>query len=160
MKTAGTVGEYKALAVRSPAFADHGMIPARYTCEGDNVSPPIEIGDLPEEARSLALIIEDPDAPSGTWLHWMVWNIPVTHAIGEGKVPGEQGMNDFGRRTYGGPCPPSGTHRYFVKVYALDDVLEVPSGARRKKVEDAMRNHIVAFGETVGLYQRTKALTL
>ena len=160
MKTTEAVGEYKALAVRSPASTDHGMIPARYTCEGDNVSPPVEIGGVPEETRSLALIIEDPDAPSGTWLHWLVWNIPVIHTIREGEVPGEQGLNDFGRRTYGGPCPPSGTHRYFVKVYALDDVLDVPSGARRKKVEDAMRDHIVAFGETVGLYQRTKALTL
>jgi hypothetical protein len=160
MKTAEVIGDYKALAVRSPAFSDHGMIPAKYTCEGENVSPPLEIGQLPEEARSLVLIIEDPDAPAGTWLHWVVWNIPVTHLIHEDGILGEQGLNDFGRRTYGGPCPPSGTHRYYFKVYALDDLLELTSGTRRPAVEAAMRNHIVGFGETVGLYQRTKALTL
>ena len=160
MKIAEVIGEYKALAVRSPAFTDHGMIPAKYTCEGENISPPLEIGDLPYEARSLALIIEDPDAPAGTWLHWIVWNIPVMHTIGEDEIPGEQGLNDFGKRAYGGPCPSSGTHRYYFRVYALDDLLPLPSGTRRTAIETAMRNHIVGYGELVGLYQRTKALTL
>ncbi|MBL7849839.1 MAG: YbhB/YbcL family Raf kinase inhibitor-like protein [Cyclobacteriaceae bacterium] len=160
MKTAEAIGDYKALAVRSPAFADHAMMPSLYTCEGENINPPLEIGDVPRETRSLVLIVEDPDAPAGTWLHWLVWNIPVTHAIKENDVPGEQGLNDFGRRNYGGPCPPSGTHRYYFRIYALDDLLELPSGSRRKAVEEAMRNHIVGFGETVGLYKRTKALTL
>lgn len=160
MKAAAAIREYKAVAVRSPAFSDHGMIPARYTCEGENVNPPLEIGPVPGETRSLALIIEDPDAPLGTWIHWVVWNIPVVHTIAENEIPGEQGLNDFGRRTYGGPCPPSGMHRYCFKVYALDDLLELPSGTRRPAVDAAMRDHIVGFGETVGLYQRTKALTL
>lgn len=160
MKTTEAIGEYKALAVRSPAFPDYGMIPALYTCEGENINPPLEIGDLSKSTKSLALIVEDPDAPAGTWLHWLVWNIPVSHVIQEDHVPGEQGLNDFGKRNYGGPCPPSGMHRYYFKVYALDDLLELPSGTRRPAVEAAMRNHIVGFGETVGLYQRTKALTL
>jgi Raf kinase inhibitor-like YbhB/YbcL family protein len=160
MKTAEAIGVFKALAVRSPAFSDMGMIPSKYTCEGENVSPPLEIGQVPMEARSLALIFEDPDAPAGNWLHWLVWNIPVTHVIQEGDIPGEQGLNDFGRRAYGGPCPPSGTHRYHFKVYALDDLLELPSGSRRPAVEAAMRDHIVGFGEAIGLYKRTKALTL
>jgi len=160
MKTAEIIGDYKALAVISPAFSAMGVIPSKYTCEGANVNPPLEIGQVPEETRSLVLIVEDPDAPAGTWLHWLVWNIPVTHSIREDEVPGEQGMNDFGKRAYGGPCPPSGTHRYHFKVYALDDLLQLPSGTRRPAVEAAMRDHIVGFGEAIGLYKRTKALTL
>jgi Raf kinase inhibitor-like YbhB/YbcL family protein len=160
MRPSELITEYKALAVRSAAFADYGVIPSRFTCEGENVNPPLEIGEVPEEARSLALIVEDPDAPAGTWLHWLVWNIPVMRRIPEDAIPGEQGMNDFGKRAYGGPCPPSGVHRYFFKVYALDDLLVLPAGSRRSAVEAAMRDHIVAFGETIGLYQRTGALTL
>lgn len=147
--------DFKALSITSAAFAHKGKIPGKYTCDGEDINPPLDIAELPEKAKSLVIIVEDPDAPSGSWLHWLVWNIPVTHHIGENEVPGDQGQNDFGRNTYGGPCPPSGTHRYFFKIYALDDLLDLPDGSLRKDVEEAMRDHIVAFGELVGLYRRT-----
>jgi hypothetical protein len=145
---------FKILSVTSKAFISKAAIPQKYTCDGENVNPPLEISGIPEEARSLVLIVEDPDAPSGTWLHWLVWNIPVTRHIGEDEIPGEQGLNDFRRNAYGGPCPPSGTHRYFFKIYALDDLLDLPEGSVRKDIEDAMRDHIVAFGELEGRYSR------
>lgn len=148
--------DYKALKVTSRAFSRKGMIPAQYTCDGEDINPPLDLGPVPAEAKSLVLIVEDPDAPAGTWLHWLVWNIPVTHHLHEQEIPGEQGLNDFGRNTYGGPCPPSGTHRYFFKVYALDDLIDLPDGSTRREVEDAMRDHILAYGELVGLYKRRK----
>lgn len=148
--------DYKALKVTSRAFSAKGMIPAQYTCDGEDINPPLDLGPVPAEAKSLVLIVEDPDAPAGTWLHWLVWNIPVTHHLHEQEIPGEQGLNDFGRNTYGGPCPPSGTHRYFFKVYALDDLIDLPDGSTRREVEDAMRDHILAYGELVGLYKRRK----
>ncbi|ELR68473.1 hypothetical protein C900_00307 [Fulvivirga imtechensis AK7] len=99
-------------------------------------------------------MVEDPDAPRGTWLHWLVWNIPVTHRIREDDVPGDQGLNDFERVNYGGPCPPSGTHRYFFKVYALDCLLDLPRGSTRKEVDEAMSSHIIAYGDIVGIYKK------
>lgn len=146
--------EYKVLNVASAAFNNMGYIPRKYTCEGDNINPPLQIGPIPEEAKSLVLIIEDPDAPGGTWLHWLVWNIPASHRINENEIPGEEGLNDFGNTAYGGPCPPSGVHRYYFKVYALDDLIDLPGGSQRSKVEAAMRDHIVAYGELVGLYKK------
>src|SRR5688572_8394393 len=131
--------EFKVLHVTSAAFGDEGTIPREYTCDGTDVNPPLEIGAIPPEAKSLALIFEDPDAPSGTWLHWLVWTIPITQHIHEDEIPGEQGMNDFGRNDYGGPCPPSGTHKYIFKVYALDHLIDLPEGSTRSQVEDAMR---------------------
>jgi Raf kinase inhibitor-like YbhB/YbcL family protein len=147
--------EFKVLHVTSAAFGDKGNIPREYTCEAKDVNPPLEIGPIPEEAKSLALIFEDPDAPSGTWLHWLVWNIPILHHIHENEIPGDQGKNDFGRNEYGGPCPPSGKHRYIFKVYALDDLIDLPEGSTRDQVEDAMRSHIVAYGELAGVYKRS-----
>jgi Raf kinase inhibitor-like YbhB/YbcL family protein len=146
--------DYRALNITSPAFKPDGNIPSRYTCDGADVNPALEIKGVPEGAKSLVLMVEDPDAPGGTWLHWLVWNIPVTHHIKEREVPGNQGLNDFGRNDYGGPCPPSGSHRYFFKVYALDDVLNLREGSRRKEVEKNMRDHILAYGELMGVYQR------
>lgn len=154
MQQPEVVTDFKALTVTSKAFVHKGRIPRKYTCDGEDINPPLDIGELPAEAKSLAIVVEDPDAPSGTWLHWLVWNIPVTHHIGEDEVPGDEGLNDFGRNAYGGPCPPSGTHRYFFKIYALDDLLDLPDGSSRKDVEDAMRDHIVAFGEIIGTYRR------
>jgi Raf kinase inhibitor-like YbhB/YbcL family protein len=113
------------------------------------------IRNIPSEARSLVLIVEDPDAPRGTWLHWLVWNIPVCEQIHENEIPGEQGMNDFGRIDYGGPCPPSGTHRYYFNVYALNALLELPEGCSEEKVRKAMEAHVIAHGELVGLYRKT-----
>lgn len=156
MQKTETVTDYKTLIVTSKAFEPNGPIPARYTCDGEDINPPIDVTDIPPESKSLVFIIDDPDAPAGTWLHWLLWNIPVTHHIRENEVPGVEGMNDFGRVAYGGPCPPSGTHRYFFRIYALDDLLDLTEGAERKEVESAMRDHIVAYGELVGTYSHTK----
>lgn len=142
------------LTVSSPAFEHLGFIPARYTCDGANVNPPLDINHIPDGAQSLALIVDDPDAPAGTWDHWIVWNIDPEPLIAENTVPGIEGTNDFGRRHYGGPCPPSGTHRYFFNVYALDNRLELPAGAGRSEVEHAMAGHVLAKGELVGRYRR------
>ena len=113
------------------------------------------IEGVPEETKTLVLIVDDPDAPMGTWDHWIVWNIPPTSKIEENTVPGTEGMNDFRRRSYGGPCPPYGTHRYFFKVYALDTQLDLKSNSTKKDVEKAMEGHILAEGELVGLYRRS-----
>ncbi len=145
----------KALGIASAAFKSGATIPARYTCDGEDINPPLQIENIPSDAKSLVLIVDDPDAPKGTWLHWLVWNIPVVEHINEDEIPGDQGMNDFGRIAYGGPCPPSGTHRYFFKVYALDDLIDLPEGSSRNEVEEAMANHIIAYGETVGSYKRS-----
>lgn len=154
MQQQDVITGFKALEISSPAFRQGGMIPRRYTCDGDDVNPPIDVGELPSSTRSLTLIVDDPDAPSGTWLHWLVWNIAITRHIREKEVPGDQGVNDFGRNTYGGPCPPSGTHRYFFRIYALDDLLDLPEGSTRHEVESAMREHIIGYGELMGVYKR------
>lgn len=145
---------YKRLKVSSTAFADNGAIPAKYTCEGLNINPPLDIEQIPEEAKCLVLIVDDPDAPAKTWVHWIAWNIPVTHHIKENHVPGTEGLNDSDRQKYDGPCPPSGTHRYFFKVYALNDLLELPATADKAALEKAMSEHIIGFGEIIGLYKR------
>lgn len=145
------------MKITSSAFSHKGPIPSKYTCDGENINPPLEISDVPPGAKSLALICEDPDAPGGTFVHWVVWNInPQTTEIGEGKVPvgASQGTNDFGRSGYSGPCPPGGTHRYFFQLVALDTTLNLPSGATRQDLEKAMGGHILAQAELVGTYQR------
>ena len=147
----------KKLSVMSSAFENNKFIPAKYTCDGDDVNPPLAIEGVPEGTKTLALIVDDPDAPMGTWDHWIVWNIPATTSkIAENTVPGTEGMNDFRRRSYGGPCPPSGTHRYFFKVYALDLKLDLSPTSRKRDVEKAMQGHILAKGELVGLYRRSR----
>jgi Raf kinase inhibitor-like YbhB/YbcL family protein len=151
---ATTAINYKRLKVTSSAFEENGMIPAGYTCDGKNISPPLTIEHVPAETKCLALIIDDPDAPSKTWVHWIIWNIPVTHHIKENEVHGVQGINDFRQNQYGGPCPPSGTHRYFFKVYALDNLLDLPASSDKMQLEKAMSEHIVGFGETIGLYKK------
>lgn len=141
----------------SPAFEMNAFIPAQYTCDSDNVSPPLAWSDAPADTKSFALIIDDPDAPRGTWVHWVVWNIEpaTTHTI-EGTPPrgSTQGVNDFGTHAYGGPCPPSGTHRYFFKLYALDTMLDLPASADKGALERAMVEHILAHTELVGRYAR------
>jgi len=144
----------KGLTVTSPAFENNKLIPAKYTCDGDDVNPLLIIEGVPEETKSLVLIVDDPDAPMGTWDHWVVWNIPPTKRIEENSVPGVQGLNDFRKHSYGGPCPPSGTHRYFFKVYALDTKLDLNQNSKKKDIEKAMKDHILAKGELVGLYSR------
>jgi len=146
--------DYKQLKVTSTAFENEGMIPVKYTCDGINVNPSLDIENIPGEAKCLVLIVDDPDAPIGTWVHWLVWNIPITHHIKENQVHGIQGINDFQLNQYNGPCPPSGTHRYFFKVYALDDILNLPVHTKKPELEKAMSEHIIAFGELIGLYSR------
>ncbi|WP_186754995.1 YbhB/YbcL family Raf kinase inhibitor-like protein [Echinicola salinicaeni] len=143
----------KSLKVSSPVFEQGQIIPDMYTCQGKDINPPIEIGEIPNETRSLAIIVDDPDAPNKTWLHWLVWNIAPHESIREDTVPGIQGMNDFNRINYGGPCPPSEIHRYFFKVYALDQLLELEEGASLKELNMAMKDHIIAYGELIGNYK-------
>jgi hypothetical protein len=144
----------KELRITSPVFENNGFVPARYTCDGDNVNPPLKIEGIPKETQSLVLIVDDPDAPMGTWDHWIVWNIAPVEKIEENSVPGTEGLNDSRKYSYGGPCPPSGTHRYFFKVYGLDTTLNLHPNSRKKDVEKAMKGHIVAEGQIVGLYRR------
>ena len=145
------------LQITSPTFPNNGMIPSKFTCDGANVSPPLSIANIPEKTMSLALIVDDPDASVGTWVHWVVWNIAAgTKEIPEDSVsPGSiQGTNDFGKQGYGGPCPPSGTHRYFFKLYALDAPLALKSGATKARIEEAIKGHVLAQTELIGLYRR------
>ena len=147
--------DYKALKVSSSAFEEGKPIPLKYSCKGDDINPPLDIENIPEEAHSLVLIVDDPDAPGKTWVHWIVWNIPIMHHIKENSVPGTEGINDFKRNEWGGPCPPSGTHRYYFKVYALDTQLNLPLGTTKKQLEKAMDEHILAFGSLMGTVSKS-----
>jgi Raf kinase inhibitor-like YbhB/YbcL family protein len=145
------------LTISSPAFKHNGHIPPKYTCDGSDVNPHLVIDNIPSGTKSLALIVDDPDAPRGTWVHWVVWNIgPETKEIKENAVPAgaSQGMNDFRKQNYGGPCPPSGTHRYFFKLYALDEMLTLQKTTTKADLERAMKGHILGQMEIVGLYAR------
>lgn len=147
----------KIMKIESTVFKNNQQIPSKYTCDGENTNPPLEFSDVPEKAKSLVLIMDDPDAPRGTFVHWVVFNIdPQTKDVAEGKVPdnGAEGVTSFGKQGYGGPCPPSGTHRYFFKLYALDEKLNLNRSAGKKEVESAMVGHILAQAELIGLYQR------
>ena len=139
-----------------PEFKNNGPILSKFTCDDSDVSPALIIEDIPKDALSLALIVDDPDAPAGTWVHWVVYDIPVMTRIKENSIPGKQGANDFGRLNYGGPCPPSGTHRYFFKIYALDKQLGLPEGITKAALEKAMQGHILDRAELVGLYKRPR----
>jgi Raf kinase inhibitor-like YbhB/YbcL family protein len=145
------------LMISSPAFENNGLIPEEYTCEGRNVNPRLVIGNIPPGTKSFALIVDDPDAPMGTWVHWVVWNIPPeTREIRENSLPAgaNQGLNDFRKHEYGGPCPPSGTHRYFFKLYALDALLDLPHNTTKTGLEKAMTGHVIEHSGVVGLYKR------
>jgi Raf kinase inhibitor-like YbhB/YbcL family protein len=146
------------MKVTSSAFQQGGNIPSKFTCDGANTSPPLQVSDVPSEAKSLVLIVDDPDAPGGLFTHWAIWNIsPQTTTIAEGSTPkGGHGTNDFGKSGYGGPCPPSGAHRYYFKVFALDREVELPSGAKRSQLNAAMKGHVIAQGELIGRYSRKK----
>ena len=152
-----------AFEMKSPVLANGGYIPDRYTCDGENISPEISWADAPKKTVSLALICDDPDAPFGTWTHWVLYNIPSSiSTLPEGSSKGGelkdgilQGINDFGEIGFGGPCPPAGkAHRYFFRLYALDIILKLDKGAPRKYVEKAMVGHILAEAGIHGLYQR------
>lgn len=145
------------MKIESPVFDDNGSIPSQYTCDGSNVNPSLAFSDIPSNAQSLALIVDDPDAPAGTWVHWTLWNIPPdVKDIAEDKIPAGavEGITSFGSKGYGGPCPPSGTHRYFFKLYALDTKLDLPEGSRISDLENAVERHMIEQAELVGLYER------
>jgi len=145
------------MRIWSPAFEHNGFIPEKYTCDGENINPPLFIEDVPQKAKSLVLIVDDPDAPLGTFTHWVLFNIPPeTFEIKEGEVPVNalQGLNDFGNLNYGGPCPPSGVHRYFFNLYALDEVLKLKEGVKRKILESEMEPFIIAQAVLMGRYKR------
>ncbi len=146
------------MKITSSAFQHGGNIPSKFSCDGPNTSPPLQISDVPSEAKSVVLIVDDPDAPSGLFTHWAVWNIsPQTSTIGEGSTPkGVHGTNDFGKSGYGAPCPPSGTHRYYFKIFALDRELDLAVGAKRSQLDAAMKGHVIAQGELMGRYSRKK----
>lgn len=145
-----------ALVVDSPEFSQNGHIPLQYSCDGENINPPVNISNVPEGAKTLALIMEDPDAPDGTFTHWLLWNIYPNDKITEKTSLGVTGINSFGKTGYGGPCPPSGTHRYYFKVYALDRELAIVAGEDKNSLLEAMEGHILATGELVGRYARKK----
>ena len=144
------------MELRSPAFEHGRHIPTEHTCDGADMSPPLEISDAPAGTVSLALVMDDPDAPMGTFDHWVVWNIPAaTRRIEEGSEPeGVQGLTGFGKLGYGGPCPPSGTHRYRFTVYALDTELNLAAGSRKLKLEEEMEGHVLAQATLEGTYSR------
>ena len=144
----------KTLTVKSPAFADGELIPAKYTCDGENISPEITVENVPEGTKTLALIMDDPDAPKGTFVHWVMWNMPVTKTLRENTAPGTQGKNGRGENKYTGPCPPSGTHHYHFKIYALDTRLDIPASSDKAALLYAMKGHILAEGELTGLYSK------
>jgi Raf kinase inhibitor-like YbhB/YbcL family protein len=146
-----------AITVTSPAFAEGGAVPARYTCDGEDISPPLNWTGVPPGTASLALVMDDPDAPVGTFTHWLVWNIsPDTEGLAEGVAADGivQGTSDFGTPGYGGPCPPDGVHRYRFRILALDDVPALERGAGRGEVDLAVDGHIIAWGELEGTYGR------
>ncbi|HYA27026.1 MAG TPA: YbhB/YbcL family Raf kinase inhibitor-like protein [Thermodesulfovibrionales bacterium] len=152
-------GKEVQMKISSTAFGHNKPIPKKYTCDGSDVNPPLKFEEIPANARSLALIVDDPDAPMGTWVHWVVWNIdPKTTEIKENSVPkgSMQGMNDFRKHDYGGPCPPSGTHRYFFKLYALDMTLNIGTSAGKTALESSMKGHILAEEQLIGLYERSR----
>ena len=152
------------MKLTSKAFDNNKTIPSQFTCDGKDISPALSWSQPPADTKSLALICDDPDAPGKTWVHWVVYNLPpstrfLPEAIPLGsKIPdgGFQGINDFKKLSYGGPCPPGGTHRYFFKVYALDKMLDLKPGASKKELEAAMKGHILDEGELMGYYSRKR----
>ena len=141
--------------ISSPDFANGGAIPAKFTCQGKNVSPALEISGVPARTESLVLIVDDPDAPSGTFTHWIVWNIPPgTAKTSSGSVPGVQGFNDFGKPGYGGPCPPSGTHRYFFRLMALNVLLTLKPDASRAALDVNIKGHVIGSAVLMGRFSK------
>jgi Raf kinase inhibitor-like YbhB/YbcL family protein len=146
------------IKITSPAFSDNGNIPAKYTCEGEQVSPPLEISGIPSKTKSLALIVHDPDAAmKGGFTHWVVWNIdPATTSIPEGFQGAEQGLNGAKKAGYIGMCPPTGTHHYHFMIYALDTKLDISKQSGKEELQKNMQGHIVAQSELIGLYKKSK----
>jgi len=144
------------MKLTSPDFQNNGKIPVKFTGDGEDINPNLIIEEIPPETKSLVLIMDDPDAPAGTWDHWLVWNIsPETVMIKEDSIPKDaiQGENSWGRNDYGGPAPPSGTHRYFFSLFALDKELDLEEGSSKTELLEAMENHIIEKAELIGLYR-------
>lgn len=141
-------------ALKSMVFSNNGHIPSRYTCEGENINPPLEFSGVPDGTKSIALIMEDPDAPQGAFTHWLLWNISPNISISEKSNPGISGRNSFGKTGYGGPCPPSGVHRYFFRAYALDTQLELLGGAGKQDLLDSIKGHVIGTAELMGQYSK------
>ena len=165
--TAGVFAETRGgvemtITISSTAFPDGGMIPSVYTCDGDNISPPLTWTGVPQDAKSLAIIFDDPDAPAGTWIHWVIYNLPATlHELPQDIPPtksldngAKHGITSFRKFGYGGPCPPNGTHRYYFKLYALDITLAQEPGLSKSELLEAMDGHILAEGQLMGRYRR------
>ena len=159
----GAVGGKKMeIKITSPAFEDGGLIPAKYTCDGADISPSLQWETVPEGTKSIALICDDPDAPMGTWVHWVLFNLPAETKELPAKFPDDetlpdgtrQGITDFGKTGYGGPCPPSGTHRYFFKIYALDKKIDTVAIADKAQLLKTMEGHILGQGQLIGKYKR------
>ncbi len=154
--------EKMTIKLTSAAFQEGGSIPRQYTCDGQNISPPLEWDTVPARAKTIVLIADDPDAPAKTWVHWVIFDIPATakslpENISPNKstaVGGKQGTNDFKKLGYGGPCPPSGTHRYYFKIYALDKALELAGEVTKDQVLKAMDGHVLGQGQLMGTYRR------
>jgi len=145
------------MQITSPSFSNNGNIPAEFTCSGSNLNPQLNFANIPENTKSLALIMDDPDAPNGTWIHWVIFNIsPKTTVVNKNSAPNGaiQGANSWGTSNYGGPCPPSGTHRYFFKLYALDNTLSLSSSASKANIESAMQGHILSQATLIGKYAK------
>ncbi|MFH2018883.1 MAG: YbhB/YbcL family Raf kinase inhibitor-like protein [bacterium] len=145
------------MKIENVIFKNNDYIPTKFTCDGLNINPSLKISEVPAETKSMALVMDDPDAQAGTWVHWVMWNIdPATVEISENSVPAGavQGTTDFGNTKYGGPCPPSGTHRYFFRLYALDTKLTLPPSTMKQDLENAMQGHVIGQAEMLGLYGR------
>ena len=148
------------LIITSSSFVEGADIPVRFSCKGENINPEIRIGSLPIETKSLAVIVEDPDAPQGVFDHWVVWNLRPRNSIAENSSDGVRGQNGRGENGYTGPCPPSGTHRYQFKVYALDAMLDLPVGTNKKNLMNAMREHVIAGGELTGKFSNQSKVSI
>lgn len=156
------------MRIFSLAFDDNGMIPAEFTCDDADISPPLDWDAAPDGTISFTIICEDPDAPAGTWTHWVIFNLPAGMKGLEGGITNEkvldngaiQGVNDFGRIGYGGPCPPGGTHRYYFKIYALDRKLDLRIGATKKELLEAMQGHVLGEGQLMGRYRRKSPIKI
>jgi len=145
------------MEISSAAFEKNSLIPSKYTCEGQERNPPLEFKDVPEDTKSLVLIVDDPDAPMKTWVHWTIWNIDAkTTQILQNSCPkgAVEGITSFGRTGYGGPCPPSGTHRYFFKLFALDKMLDLSPNSHARDIESTIEGHIIRKAELIGLYKK------
>lgn len=144
------------MKLETPAFQEGKTIPKKYTCQGENISPPLFFIDAPKETATFVIIVDDPDAPGGTFDHWIAWNIPgSTKSLPEGAKVKDQGANHYGEKNYKGPCPPPGKpHRYFFKLYALDTKLTLPAGVTKAQLEKALEGHILAKAELMGTFQR------